>query len=277
MPVNIYLMLRFLRLFEYPNGQLASYQYSKRGELKGVSFSDGEEFNYHYDQAGNMIEAKSKDSHEKYTYDSLNRVTEFTNFTLEKTVKYSYDAVGNRTQIMDAEERVMQYQYNDLNQLTAFTDPDGNMTEFEYEKAGQISKIKRPSGITSEYSYNNNSWLTGIKYVGADYLSSYSYDYDKVGNRIQQKEEDGAVTSFDYDALYRLTKVHYPKDKIDQIRTTYYTPPHSNFMAQEDDGTENTNINGKNDKSKVKASSLEIPQGKGNDKAMKGIFVLVVA
>lgn len=34
-----------------------------------------------------------------------------------------------------------------------------------------------------------------------------------------------AVTTYEYDDVYRLTKVTYPKDKIEQIRAKYYTPP----------------------------------------------------
>ncbi|WP_339061227.1 peptidoglycan-binding protein [Tepidibacillus marianensis] len=157
----------------------------------------------------------------------------------EKPTHFSYDTVGNRTQIIDPEDRVLKYTYNGRNEMTTFTDPDENVTTFRYNGVGSLSKIQRPDGVTTNYTYNENNWITKLENKGEKFYTSYQYAYDKVGNRISQTEEDGAKTTYQYDALSRLTDVRYPKEKIEKIRSANYTPP----LSRKGNTVKNTDAN----------------------------------
>ncbi|SDP30610.1 YD repeat-containing protein, partial [Paenibacillus sp. yr247] len=77
----------------------------------------------------------------------------------------------------------------------------------------RVASEQRPNGITTTYTYNENNWVTKLEHRGEDLHRSYAYTYDKAGNRIAMAEEDGAATTYAYDALDRLVNVTYPFDK----------------------------------------------------------------
>lgn len=60
--------------------------------------------------------------------------------------------------------------------------------------------------------YNDDNRLTSIATLGVKEgtLSSFAYTYDSVGNKLSMTEEDGDITTYQYDKLYRLTLVDYP-------------------------------------------------------------------
>ena len=87
---------------------------------------------------------------------------------------------------------------------TSVTRPDGSTTTTEYDAAGRIASIVHAKAGTE--------------------LAHDAYRYDLNGNRIEQKESNGAVTGdaeqttgYTYDAADRLTQVVTPD------RTTDYT------------------------------------------------------
>ncbi|MFC4323294.1 RHS repeat-associated core domain-containing protein [Litchfieldia salsa] len=219
-----------------PKGQDISYSYNKRQELIGVGLGD-EKLAYEYDGVGNMTKGVSPGATEVFAYDALSQVTSITNTTLGKTTQFTYDQVGNRTQIKDPEDRIIQYTYNERNEMAALVDPDGNTTSFAYHPDGQLSTVNRSSGVSSIYQFNENNQLTSLAHKGSgEQLDvSFKYSYDKIGNRLSQVEEDGAKTTYEYDDLSRLTKVIYPKEKIEDIRNASYTPPKN----KEKNGTSN--------------------------------------
>ena len=106
------------------------------------------------------------------------------------------------------------YTYDSAGQLTAFTSPDGDTTGFTHDPADGISATIRPNNTRTNYSCDAAGQVTRIENLGSGgTISSFDYQYDLAGNRTVQTEEDGAVTTYRYDALYRLTKVTYPLDK----------------------------------------------------------------
>lgn len=175
---------------------------------------------------------------ETYQYDSLNQVTSIKNETWNKALSFSYDAAGNRTKIIDPEDRVMTYQYNARNEMVSVMDPDENVTTYQYDGVGNISEMVRSNGVKTSYQYNENNQLTQLTHKGKDYLKSFEYTFDKVGNRLSQEDESGAVTSYKYDKLYRLTAVDYPKKEIDEIKDETYTPPQNKHTGNKQSRTE---------------------------------------
>lgn len=138
-----------------------------------------------------------------------------------KTLSYSYDANGNRTQLRDPDGRVTQYSYDDLNRLRTVTLSLVGITEYEYLRNGLLKRITYPNGAKAAYTHDDGNRIIRIENTqSAALVSSFDYDYDLNGNRILQVEVNGGgpeTTSYAYDAADRLTEVAYPD------KTTTYT------------------------------------------------------
>lgn len=81
------------------------------------------------------------------------------------------------------------------------------MAQYEYTlgTAGERTKVKEIDR-TVEYTYDALYRLTGEKITAADgTVTEYTYAYDKVSNRIL-KTENGAKTTYTYNALNQLVK-----------------------------------------------------------------------
>jgi YD repeat-containing protein len=139
---------------------------------------------------------------------------------MEKTTTFRYDAAGNRTAVTDPEGRITAYEYNDAGWLSSATLPDGDTFTYGRDDLGRVTKTERTGGITTDIAYNVSGQIESIAHTGPNgSLGMYAYEYDKNGNRTQQVEGDGSVTSWAYDELGRLTDVTYPKAKIEVIRS----------------------------------------------------------
>lgn len=62
-----------------------------------------------------------------------------------------------------------------------------------------------PDGARTTYLYNEENLLSRIKYADGAVVR---YTYDANGNRIGEEDENGAKTTFVYDALGRVVEVN---------------------------------------------------------------------
>ena len=149
-----------------------------------------------------------------YTYESPgeDRTT-----SLVKTVNnsglgeigYTYDAVGNITQITKDGAVQESYTYDSLNQLKTVT-RGGVTTEYSYQN-GNITSVTQNGETVKTYGYTDSTW--------SDLLTSFNgqtITYDEIGNPLQYRDgmsftwdngrqlqsvtKNGAATSYTYDA-----------------------------------------------------------------------------
>jgi RHS repeat-associated protein len=131
-----------------------------------------------------------------YTYDPARQVTSIlhqiasTNNTINN-IAYSYDAVGNRTQLSDRRGTQM-YGYDSLNRLASATHPLLFDQNFSYDSVGNRA--------------NNASLYNAGNQLIEDF--SFRYKYDSNGN-LSKKTFKATQNHIDYtyDAENRLTKV----------------------------------------------------------------------
>ena len=112
--------------------------------------------------------------------------------------KYTYDAMGNITQISENNEVERSYTYDALNQLTSET-RDGIAETYTYDNGGNILSRTR-GGVTDTWSYESTLWK--------DLLTSYNgqaITYDEIGNPLTYR--DGMTMTWEHGRqLSTLTK-----------------------------------------------------------------------
>ncbi|WP_444906013.1 RHS repeat domain-containing protein [Microbulbifer sp. SSSA008] len=178
------------------------------------------------DLNGNMLQSTCTLEGTSQTEASSNRsYNELGEFTQEATLteqarKFSYDAVGNRTQITqfngsqvnstyDLNKRVsshsytengssieIHYEYDGVGQRTSierFVDGESDaLLSYTYTLDGNISSISYPDGKTVSWNYDVN---TGLLTSSIDALGHQcSYSYDSYGRLAKIARDDGSVS-----------------------------------------------------------------------------------
>jgi RHS repeat-associated protein len=207
-------------------GQTITYTHDNLNRLISKTMPEGA-INYTYDAAGNMLTASSYNGSKlQMTYDSINRVTQVIQTLpsgFQATIGYSYDANGNRTG-MTTPWGSFSYGYDALNRLTSVTNPQSNTFTFIYDADGRRTQMVAPNGVTTVYTYDNASRITSITATNSSsvVVSSESYTYDAVGNRLTMTDVEG-THNYTYDSIYRLTQAQHPADTSLPISTETFS------------------------------------------------------
>lgn len=198
---------------------ITKYEYDKNGNNTAV---------YKSNNAVGESEAFTKT---EYTYDGFNNMTSVLSYdgsNVENIVKYTYDNVGNKTEMYtglnsssDTDYAIDRYTYDFNGKVLTHTDPMGLKETYNYNANSEMTSFKSKNGNTTNYSYDNNGNLTGQK--GADY--SHSFSYDSMNNRTAANSGNISGT-YAYDKLGRLTKesvsgntVNYSYDRLGNMLT----------------------------------------------------------
>src|SRR3972149_3003520 len=73
--------------------------------------------------------------------------------------------------------------------MARVTDWDSQVTAYRYDAASRLIETVLPNGVVSSYDYDAAGRLLEIQHQTAtDLLSSFTYSYDRVGNRLQARE-----------------------------------------------------------------------------------------
>ncbi|WP_158612944.1 RHS repeat-associated core domain-containing protein [Frigoribacterium sp. PhB118] len=215
------------------NGDATSYTYSQRDDVLQTTFAGGATFNAEYYQNGTVhFQRDSTTGTKESFYDGLARLLRVTGPAASTTQSYTYDKVGNVLSYTDAQGKVS-YTYDAANQLTQLTEPGGTCTtatpaassgcvKFEYDKNGAETKRTFPGGASMAMVVDLSGRATRItaKDASGAVVSDIGYTYSAGGGsgkssdrtnvqtRISYKEVGitaGAITSYGYDSLKRLT------------------------------------------------------------------------
>jgi len=122
-------------------------------------------------------------------------------------LEYTYNAVGNRTQVKDANGHVTEFHYDALNRVTEKIDPLGNTWQYTYDLAGRLTVQVDGNNKTTNYSYDAAGHLTGIDYPAPE--ADVTITYNAAGQQTEMTDGQG-TTSWTYDDLGRLTSVTHP-------------------------------------------------------------------
>jgi RHS repeat-associated protein len=215
--------------------------YDEEGNLKEMIDPNGQRFTYAYDELNRQTDAYYPDVDSPFNkiiriqkeYDPNNNITAITETKMGPdgstitdttvnhydefdrlddstqrglTIDYSYDANGNRTQV-STPSGTTTYTFDSRNRIKTAT-VDGLVTVYAYYPDGKEDTITHPNGTEVKYTYHpSNRVETVTHWARPSIISSYSYEYDKNGNRISQIElQDGLTetTTYQYDTIDRL-------------------------------------------------------------------------
>jgi RHS repeat-associated protein len=172
-------------------GRVTAYQYYDDGLLKQRT------------DARNLVT--------KYFFDAGHRLDliEYWNGTLQSSVDYGYDDVGNRTSMVDS-TGTTSYQYDALNRILSATFPGSQVVSYTYDDVpggsaadypGQRTKITYPDSKAVSYTYE----VDGAMKTVTDWQSkTTTYTWDNAGRLQSTTLGNGLITDYTYDAAHKL-------------------------------------------------------------------------
>ena len=173
-----------------------------------------------------------------YEYDANGQVTKVTDGN-NQTIEYTWTKLGQKKSIKYPTGDSVSYSYDNNGNLIKVTDTNNGVTNYTYDALNQVKSKKLPNGAESTYTYDKNGWLRQREETsnGAS-KQSYTYEYDKNGNRIKETKVSSGTTEttrYTYDVLNQLTSV------VDKNGTINYAfDEFNNRTVKEEIGKETT-------------------------------------
>ena len=207
-----------------------------------------------YDTLGNVVSITNPLGH-VVTYSNYNGLGQPGRMTDANgtATDYAYDAKGNlltTTQLLPSGNRATNFAYNNNRQVTDITSPSGSVTRYRYNAASRLNQVGNalnefiqlpidvPTNTVSSRSPRQVPTLSGATPVGSasgEFASAtkrdslgrawkdqgnngqlVTYGYDNNGNLKTRTDVAGRITSYDYDAQNRVTKMTAPDTGLTQ-------------------------------------------------------------
>lgn len=149
------------------------------------------------------------------------------------TLTMAYDAVGQRSSLVDPDSGIFSYGYDPTGRSAWVQEPEGGFITLQYDGAGKRTRLFDASGTSREYGYDCDGRLVSQidRNSGGQPLVTLTDAYDAVGNRALHVQ-DGVITTWTYDKLYRLTG-----QQQDQAWATFTYDPAGNLTLKWQQGT----------------------------------------
>ena len=141
-----------------------------------------------------------------YTYDADDREIAYENGLSEYTT-YSYDGVGNKTSVEDANTHVTTYVYNSRNELIEQIEPLGVTVSYTYDASGNQQTVTDALGHTTTTLYDALDRATTIISAVA---GTTTITFDSAGRETSLTDPDGNKTQWAYDSDDRVTTMTEP-------------------------------------------------------------------
>jgi len=189
---------------------IITFEYDDQGKMIKKSFPDGTYHTFTYDSIGNMITAEDENGTLSFSYDSSDRLILAT-YPNGETLQYEYNPLGDLFRLTYPDGTVLEHKYDKANRLTHIDTVGQTIASYTYDLTSKISRRDLQNGVYTTYSHDaNRRLLSLINYKpNSEVISSFSYTYDQMGNRLSMTTEQGS-TQYIYDELSQLIKVIPP-------------------------------------------------------------------
>ncbi len=176
-------------------------EFDQLGRLSRINYNSATTPNvaFNYDIAGNRTQMTERTGTTDnrithFGYDDQRRLTSVGfdsngDGTVDETVRYNYDAGGNRTQMTLPGSKTITYSYDEVGRLIGLTAWGNQHSDFHYDKAGRHVGTQRPNGLSSDYAYNPAGHLRRVRHrAGSSLRGQFNYTVDGRGNRTRAFE-----------------------------------------------------------------------------------------
>jgi RHS repeat-associated protein len=125
-----------------------------------------------------------------------------------RTISYDFDAVGNRSVLVDPDAGRTTYSYDGRRLLSYLVNPYGERTTWQYDVAGRATTMTHGNASIAETDYDAAGRIAAVRNLKSDssVLSIFTYAYDASGNRTGVQEANGDRVTWSYDALNQLIR-----------------------------------------------------------------------
>lgn len=200
-----------------PSGNIVNYKYDDLNRLTERNYQ-GNIDKYVYDEVDNIIGAYNNNIEYTFEYDEQNQLLRKNINNWNKSISYTYDAVGNRKTMVNHDGGTSTYEYDQNNRLIGLKNADELLTQFEYDKGGRITKQINANGTYTTYKYDQGGRVNELINWGSNgkKISFFIYTFDNYGNRKTMTDKHG-LSTYVYDASNCLTEVVYADGKTENL------------------------------------------------------------
>lgn len=191
---------------------------------------------YQYDLGLRLVSVKDRRGFTtQFTYDANNNRTAITD-AMGRSTKFTYDASGNVLTITNAKDEKTSMSWTATNQIAAIQDPLNRVTRFTYDSQSNLIGIGAPMGANTTLNRDSRGLVeSSTNPRGAVTQFSYDATPGSVGDLIQTIDALSRITSYEYDAVGRLTKIIEPGDTpAEQAETEFVYDLNDNLIEVED-------------------------------------------
>ncbi|HWY17350.1 MAG TPA: RHS repeat-associated core domain-containing protein [Solirubrobacteraceae bacterium] len=194
-----------------PLGRITKKEYDAAGNLKALEDPAKRTTTYKYDPANRLEEVGYSDGVTptvKYEYDADGDRTKMVDGT--GTTKYTYDQLDRLAESENGHKEVVKYEYNLANQQTKITYPSTKSVTRVFDKAGRLEKITDWLSNITKFNYNADSNQTATVFpTGTSNEDKYVY------NNADQMTEAKMLKSTE-----TLASLVYTRDNDGQVKKT---------------------------------------------------------
>jgi RHS repeat-associated protein len=212
-----------------PSGHLISYAYDNAQRLIGMSDNRGNRVDYTLDNIGNRVNEVVKDASNQIALstqrviNALNRVQSVTTgiAPYSTTMRYGFDANGEEISQTNGVDAIRQQILDIRRRVTQVTEPDGSFARIFGWQGDHVNSVDDYRRIQTNYF--RNGWGEIVREQNIDIGSNFGsvvphyYIRDAAGNILTKKDAKNQTTSYEYDALNRVTKITYADAKTEQF------------------------------------------------------------
>jgi RHS repeat-associated protein len=197
-----------VKTFTDSTGLTLTYDYNNLDQITKITYPDTKFELFNYSTCCPFVLQSRTDRAgftTNYTHDSLKRLKKIDG--PGGIIQYDYDTNGNRTLIMDQDNKPTSFEYNLDNRLVKKIYADGKFIQYTRDLMGFLETFTNARNITRTYTYDSNHNVEFIDYSDATPDVTYTYDsYNRVYTRI-----DGVgIYHYDYYVDNRIMTIDGP-------------------------------------------------------------------
>ncbi len=201
-----------------PTGRF-TYVFDPVGRMSSLANPENQVSSWQYDAASRVTaNLLANGTQASYTYDDANRLLLLANLTSGgatlSSFNYTYNTVGNRTQVVEADGDVVTWSYDPTYQLTNERRSGANAYNITYSYDGVGNRtVLLSGGAATTWTYNTaNELATSHSSAG---VTTFAHDGDE--NLLTSQAPANQWTTNTWDGENRLTYVALPSGIVDSF------------------------------------------------------------